>query len=128
MMNDAYISSQFQLQQSILEYFSNHNEIIFGERRIILSEVYQQNFENIANHFILTKHKAIEENVLFTAKELYEILSDKPKHIDELILEYSNNISVTVSLNLERIIYLALTFLYSINEVKLEGKTIIKLV
>lgn len=104
----------------------NYSEIKFGKGVIKMAKNINKSNEQISQYFMLSKHKTVEENILFSAKQLYVLLSDKPKHIDELLLEYSEVNNVTLNLNIERIAYLALTFLYSIGEIKMEGNMIVK--
>ncbi|MGG0460275.1 hypothetical protein [Priestia aryabhattai] len=68
------------------------------------------------NHFLLTKYNAVEENVLYSSKILYELL-EKEKHIDQLFLDYADSQDLIINLNIERILYLSLTFLYSLGKV-----------
>ncbi len=79
------------------------------------------------NYFLLTKYRSVEENVLFTAKVLYELLDSKNKHIDQLFLEFSNKQGITINLNIERILYLALTFLFSLGKITINENMIEKL-
>ncbi|MBU8567674.1 hypothetical protein KM914_14755 [Virgibacillus pantothenticus] len=69
------------------------------------------------NYFLLTKYRSVEENVLFTAKVLYELIDTKSKHVDQLFLEFSDKQGITINLNIERILYLALTFLFSLGKI-----------
>ena len=39
-------------------------------------------------YFLLNKQSTVEENVMFTAKILYEQIGDSKLHIDELFLEF----------------------------------------
>ncbi|HHP1041086.1 TPA: hypothetical protein ACR3S6_004877 [Bacillus thuringiensis] len=66
------------------------------------------------NFFLLSKHKTIEENVLVSSKVLYELISDE-KHIDELFMEFAKKQNITLNLNIERVLYLSLTFLFAFN-------------
>lgn len=68
------------------------------------------------NHFLLTKFNAVEENVLYSSKVLFELL-EKEKHIDQLFLDYAKSQDLIINLNIERILYLSLTFLYSLGKV-----------
>lgn len=68
-------------------------------------------------YFLLNKQNSVEENVLFTAKILYEQLEDTKLHIDQLFLEFVKKQNITLNLNIERILYLALTFLFSIGKI-----------
>lgn len=42
-------------------------------------------------YFLLNKQSTVEENVMFTAKILYEQIGDSKLHIDELFLEFIKN-------------------------------------
>ncbi len=66
------------------------------------------------NFFLLSKHQSVEENVLVASKILYELI-DKQKHIDQLFLEFAQKQGVVLNLNIERVLYLSLTFLYSLD-------------
>lgn len=66
--------------------------------------------------FKMDKYQSIEENLLYDAKVLYKLLKKgKSMHIDELFDLFIEEQGVTLSLNIERILYLALTFLYAHN-------------
>ncbi|TKH06148.1 hypothetical protein FC678_23710 [Peribacillus simplex] len=69
------------------------------------------------NYFLLSKYRSVEENILFTAKILYELLGEKRQHIDQLFLDFASKQNITINLNVERILYLALTFLFSLGKV-----------
>ena len=45
---------------------------------------------------------------------IYRIL-EKPHHIDEVFEKYSKENKIELSINLERLLYLALTFLFSLD-------------
>ncbi|MGA3601237.1 ABC-three component system middle component 6 [Lysinibacillus agricola] len=108
-------------------HYVNQNEIIgFGSEVITMNSKFINYREKSSNYFLFSKHTTVEENILYSAKALYDLLSDKPKHIDELLMEYSQKNDLIININIERIIYLSLTFLYSIGVIKLEGNTIIK--
>lgn len=66
------------------------------------------------NFFLLSKHQTIEENVLVSSKILYELLNKK-KHVDQLFLEFAKKQNVALNLNIERVLYLSLTFLFSLD-------------
>lgn len=64
------------------------------------------------NFFLLSKHQSNEENVIFTSKVVFELL-EREKHIDELFEQFAKEQNITLNLNVERILYLSLTFLFS---------------
>ncbi|MBN1039967.1 hypothetical protein DVW12_14770 [Clostridium botulinum] len=70
--------------------------------------------------FKFSKYHSINENIPYTAMKLYNLL-DTPKHIDVLFNNYIEETNLSLSLNLERLLYLALMFLFSIGMVKNDG-------
>lgn len=114
------------LEYSIYEYSANFGNLRFGKGELSVNKKLDDSDETISKFFMLSKHKTVEENILFSAKQLFNLISEKPKHIDELLMEYSNENSITLNLNIERIAYLALTFLYSMDEIKMNGNMIVK--
>lgn len=63
----------------------------------------------------MNKYQSLEENLLYDAMILYSLLqNNKSKHIDELFSEFVKQQRIVLSVNLERILFLSLTFLYSI--------------
>lgn len=77
------------------------------------------------NFFMLSKHQRIEENVLVTSKVLYDFLS-KEKHIDELFLEYAEKHDDGLNLNIERILYLSLSFLFALGLIALNNNMVMR--
>lgn len=75
--------------------------------------------------FKLTKYRSLDENVLLVSKELYEIVDDKI-HIDELFDRYSARRNITLNLNVERILYLSLLFLFSVGKIKINKNFIMR--
>ncbi|PEX36580.1 hypothetical protein CN455_22140 [Bacillus cereus] len=75
-------------------------------------------------YFLLNKQSTVEENVMFTAKILYEQIGDSKLHIDELFLEFIKKQDITLNLNIERVLYLALTFLFTIGKIKFNDNMI----
>lgn len=66
------------------------------------------------NFFTMNKYQSLEENLLYDAKVLYSLLEDnKPKHIDELFSEFAKKQGVVLSVSIERVLFLSLSFLYS---------------
>jgi len=78
------------------------------------------------NLFILSKHQSLEENVLFTSKKLYELLESKT-HVDMLFTNYANKEGLNLSLNLERILYLSLTFLFYLGQITINNNMVARL-
>lgn len=73
----------------------------------------------------MNKYQTVEENVLVTSKILYELL-DKQKHIDQLFLEFAQNRNIILNLNIERVLYLSLTFLYSFDLIVLNNNLVMR--
>lgn len=104
--------SQFKQKEFIGSLFNVIN------LKSALSERMQREMETLdyyeLDYFLVSKHQIIEENVLFTSKTLYELL-EKEQHIDELFLIYTRERNITLNINMERILYLSLALLYSLN-------------
>ncbi|MBC5996515.1 hypothetical protein EAI30_05350 [Romboutsia ilealis] len=75
------------------------------------------------DYFTISKYQTIEENIPYSSMILYNIL-DKEMHIDELFTEYTRLNNITLNLNVERVLLLCLTFLYSIGKIELTNKYI----
>lgn len=67
--------------------------------------------------FKINKYQSIDEHILYIAMNIYKIL-DNPEHIDLIFDRYSRVNNVDLSINLERLLYLALTFLFSLGLVE----------
>lgn len=66
------------------------------------------------NFFTMHKYQSLEENLLYDAKVLYSLLDDnKQKHLDELFSEFAKSQGIELNVNIERILFLSLSFLYS---------------
>lgn len=77
------------------------------------------------NFFLMSKHSNIHENVLFNAKNLYELIQEE-KHIDELFNDYAKGEGILLNLNIERVLYLSLVFLYSLDLIILKNNMVKK--
>ena len=77
------------------------------------------------DYFKIGKYQLVEENVLYTARILYDILEQK-KHIDELFEEYSEYNNIQLSLNVEKTLFLSLIFLFSLGKIKVENNLIVR--
>jgi hypothetical protein len=116
---------------SVESYMMKNRTLSFGKELISLNKYRESKKNRVSNskmnYFLLTKYRSVEENVLFTAKVLYELLEEKSKHIDQLFLEFAEEQGITINLNVERILYLALTFLFSLKKVTINENMIEKL-
>jgi len=75
------------------------------------------------NFFILNKHQPNEENVVFASKIIYDLLEDE-KHIDELFEQFADEQLITLNLNIERVLYLSLTLLFSFDLIILKNNLV----
>lgn len=75
--------------------------------------------------FLMSKHSTVHENVLLNAKILFELIEEQ-KHIDELFNDYVTKQNILLNLNLERILYLSLVFLYSMELIVIENNMVKK--
>lgn len=66
------------------------------------------------NFFTMNKYQSLEENLLYDAKVLYSLLeNNKSKHVDELFSEFARKQNIILSVNIERFLFLSLSFLYA---------------
>lgn len=64
----------------------------------------------------MEKYNSIDENVLYVSSILFDIIKDNKKiHLDKVFEKYSNIRNIDLSVNTERIIFLSLTFLFSLD-------------
>lgn len=63
-------------------------------------------------YFKLNKYSSIDENILYIAKKVYDILAEKDRKLNDLIDEYGIRNNINVGINLESSLYLAITFLF----------------
>ena len=116
---------------SIYLYAEKNKSISFGKECISLDKYRDQKNKRQdktgMDYFLLSKNISVEENVLFTAKSIYMLLGNKPKHIDQLFLDYASKQKLTINLNIERVLYLALTFLFALGKLKIKENMIVKL-
>ncbi|MEX3746523.1 ABC-three component system middle component 6 [Lysinibacillus xylanilyticus] len=78
-------------------------------------------------YFQINKYQTIEEHILFDAKILYSLLDEKKaKHLDQIFNEFSEVRQIDLSVNIERVLFLALTFLFSIGKISYQNNMIKK--
>jgi hypothetical protein len=75
--------------------------------------------------FIMSKHSTVHENVLLNAKILFELIKEQ-KHIDVLFSDYAAEQNIYLNLNIERILYLSLVLLYSMELIVIENNMVKK--
>ncbi len=73
----------------------------------------------------MTKHKTVEENILYTSKVLFQCL-EKPMHIDELFMIYYEVQKKEFSANIENLLFSSLIFLYSMEKIEISNHIIKK--
>ncbi len=73
----------------------------------------------------MTKHKTVEENILYTSKVLFQCL-EKPMHIDELFMIYYEVQKKEFSANIENLLFSSLIFLYSMDKIEISNHIIKK--
>lgn len=131
-MNSLHLSNSSEIfRYSIANFEKNNITLSLGKKYISLDKYREMKKVEVnkapMNYFLMTKYRSVEENVLFTAKVLYELLDTNKKHVDQLFLEFSNKQGITINLNIERILYLALTFLFSLGKIAINEKMIEKI-
>jgi len=77
------------------------------------------------DYFKIGKYQLVEENIPYTAKILYELL-DKKKHVDQLFEDFSKTNNIQLSINVEKILFLSLTFLFALGKVKVEKDLLVR--
>lgn len=77
------------------------------------------------NFFLMNKYQTVEENVLVSSKILYELLTTQ-KHIDQLFLEFAQKQDIMLNLNIERVLYVSLTFLYALDLIFLKNNLVMR--
>ncbi|MHC1683151.1 MAG: ABC-three component system middle component 6 [Clostridiaceae bacterium] len=63
--------------------------------------------------FSINKYQSVDENIPYIAMNLYKLM-ERPISIDKLFEKYSKMNQIDLSLNFERLLFLALTFLFSV--------------
>lgn len=76
------------------------------------------------DYFKLNKYSIVDENILYIAKNIIEILNSSDKSFGKIMEIYKNKYSPDMSLNIETNIYLAMSFLFSTGKIKLDDKFI----
>ncbi|GAB6629240.1 ABC-three component system middle component 6 [Bacillus cereus group sp. Bce033] len=129
-MENLQVTASHILKASIYECFRKNKVNNFGLKNVVIPFAKNTNLnydktERFAmKYFLLNKQSTVEENVLFTAKILYEEIGNSKLHIDELFLKFVKKQEITLNLNIERILYLALTFLFTIGKIKFNDNMI----
>ncbi|MCW6076605.1 hypothetical protein LAV44_14955 [Clostridium sporogenes] len=69
------------------------------------------------DYFLMSRYQSIEENIMYVSMKLYKLLDKQELHIDQLFEQYSINEDIQLNMVLEKVLYLSLTFLYSIGKI-----------
>lgn len=77
--------------------------------------------DDLIDCFKMNKYQSIDENIPYIGMKIYNML-DKPEHIDVLFEKYSKENNIDLSINLERLLYLAITFLYALEIIEADDK------
>ncbi|WP_257145045.1 ABC-three component system middle component 6 [Bacillus bingmayongensis] len=129
-MEGLKLTANCILRDSIYAYLKKNKAVTTNSKNVVVPFLKNINLnydkkERLAmRYFLLNKQSTVEENVLFTAKILYEQIGDSKLHIDELFLEFIKKQDITLNLNIERVLYLALTFLFTIGKIKFNDNMI----
>lgn len=76
------------------------------------------------DYFKVNKYSSIDENILYVANNIIEILKDGSKNFGKVIEKYQQYYSTELSLNMETNIYLAMLFLYQIGKIRIVDEKI----
>lgn len=76
------------------------------------------------DYFKINKYSIVDENILYIAKNLIEILSSSDKTFGKVMELYKSRYSQDMSLNIETNVYLAMCFLYVTGKISLDDKII----
>lgn len=101
----------------------SRNIIFKSNYSYIISKAPEEVVKKLADCFKINKYQALEENVLYDSMVIYNLLS-KPMHIDILFDKFAKETDRELSVNLERMLYLSITFLFSIGKVVMEDNLI----
>ncbi|MGN2338371.1 hypothetical protein ACTFIN_09650 [Clostridium cagae] len=75
------------------------------------------------DYFKGNKYQSIHENIPYIASKVYNILF-KAKKFENILDDYINIHKMSKSINIERNVKMAITFLYSIGKVDYDGNII----
>lgn len=74
---------------------------------------------------MMEKHNSIDENIMYVSSVIHKLLKTNNKvHIDKLFEKYSEYRNIELSVNTERIMYLSLVFMFSIDMIEQKSNII----
>ncbi len=76
------------------------------------------------DYFKINKYSSVEENILYIASNIIEILKSGNKSFGKVLEKYQYNYASNFSLNMETNVYLAMLFLYGIGKITIENDKI----
>lgn len=76
------------------------------------------------DYFKINKYSSIDDNILFIANNLIEILNGSYKSFGKIVEKYQQMYSPELSVNMEVNIYLAMLFLYGIGKININDNKI----
>jgi hypothetical protein len=76
------------------------------------------------DYFKVNKYSLIEDNVLYIARNLVEIMEGSYKSFGKIVEKYQQKYSLELSINMETNIYLAMLFLYMIGKINVKDNKI----
>ena len=77
------------------------------------------------DYFRIGKHQLIEENVLYTSRSLYILLTEEMT-IDQLFEAYSKEMNIYLGIGMEKTLFLSLSFLFMVGKIKKVGNKIVR--
>lgn len=76
------------------------------------------------DYFKINKYSSIDDNILYIANNLIDIISGGYKSFGKIVEEYQQKYCSELSLNMEMNIYLAMLFLYGIGKIDVKDNKI----
>lgn len=78
----------------------------------------------MVDYFKVNKYSSIDDNILYIANNLIDIISGGYKSFGKVVEKYQQKYSTELSLNMETNIYLAMLFLYGIGKIDIKDNKI----
>jgi hypothetical protein len=76
------------------------------------------------DYFKINKYSVVDENILYIAKNLIEILASSDKTFGKVMELYKSRYSQDMNFNIETNVYLAMCLLYGTGKISLDGNLI----
>lgn len=78
----------------------------------------------MVDYFKVNKYSSIDDNILYIANNLIDIISGGYASFGKIVEKYEQKYSSELSLNMEMNIYLAMLFLYGIGKIDIKDNKI----